>query len=172
METLAALKPAFEKPYGKVTPGNASHITDGASWTLLASEAALEAHGLTPLARIVDSEWSALEPSIMGLGPVLCATEVLSRHGLGCGDVGLWEINEALAAQVLACQAAWQNEEFCRDVLGLDGAFGRIDHAVGTSGNRIKLHLVKAVQRLGARRGVATECTGGGQGGAMCLEAV
>ena len=109
VEKLAELKPAFERPYGKVTPGNSSQITDGASWVILASEAAVKEHGLKPRAVIVDSQWSALEPSIMGLGPVLCATAILRRHGLALGDIGLWELNEAFAAQVLACLAAWED---------------------------------------------------------------
>jgi acetyl-CoA C-acetyltransferase len=185
VEKLAELKPAFERPYGKVTPGNSSQITDGASWVILASEPAVEAHKLTPRARIVDSQWSALDPSIMGLGPTLASTVVLARHGLGREDVDLWELNEAFAAQVLACLAAWEDAEYCREVLGLDAPFGRIErdrlnvdggaislgHPVGTSGNRIVLHLVNALHRLEKRRGVATECIGGGQGGAMLLEA-
>lgn len=186
MASLAKLKPAFEKPYGKVTPGNSSQITDGASWTILASEAAVEKHKLQPLARIVDSEWAALDPAIMSLGPVLAATPLARRNDLGVEEIDLWEINEAFAAQVLACLAAWQDEAFCRDLLKLDGAFGRIDrdrlnvdggaiaigHPVGTSGNRIVLHLANAMKRRGGRRGIATECIGGGQGGAMLLEAV
>lgn len=185
IDKLAKLEPAFEKPYGKVTPGNSSQITDGASWTILASETAVKAHGLTPIARIVDSEWAALDPAIMGLGPVLSATPLAQRHGLSVDDIDLWEINEAFAAQVLACLAAWQDREFCREVLGYDDAFGRIDrdrlnvdggaislgHPVGTSGNRIVLHLANALKSAGARRGIATECIGGGQGGAMLLEA-
>lgn len=184
MKGLAKPKPAFEPPYGKVTAGNASQITDGACWTILASEDAVRRHGLTPLARIVDSEWAALDPSIMGLGPVLATTPLLQRHGLSCDDIDLWEINEAFAAQVLACLAAWQDGDFCREVLGLAQPFGRIDrdrlnvdggaislgHPVGTSGNRIVLHLANAMRRLGHRRGIATECIGGGQGGAMLLE--
>jgi acetyl-CoA C-acetyltransferase len=186
MEALAKLKPVFEKPYGKVTAGNASQITDGASWVIVASEKALEEHGLSPLARIVDSEWSALDPSIMGLGPVLCSTAITRRQGLSCEDIGLWELNEAFAAQVLACLAAWEDDAFCRDVLGLDSTFGRIDddrlnvdggaialgHPVGTSGNRIVLHLANAMKARGEKRGIATECIGGGQGGAMLLEVV
>lgn len=185
VDKLAKLDPAFEKPYGKVTPGNSSQITDGASWVILASETAVEAHGLEPIARIVDSEWAALDPGIMGLGPVLAATPLAQRHGLACNDIDLWEINEAFAAQVLACLAAWQDDDFCRDVLGYDAAFGRIDrghlnvdggaislgHPVGTSGNRIVLHLANALKARGAKRGIATECIGGGQGGAMLLEA-
>lgn len=185
IEKLAKLEPAFERPYGKVTPGNSSQITDGASWVIVASEKAVELHGLTPIARIVDSEWAALDPSIMGLGPVLASTPLAQRNQLGVGDIDLWEINEAFAAQVLSCLAAWQDEDFCRDVLGYDQAFGRIDrdrlnvdggaislgHPVGTSGNRIVLHLANALKARGARRGIATECIGGGLGGAMLLEA-
>lgn len=181
---LAKLKPVFERPYGKVTAGNSSQITDGACWTILASEAAVERHGLKPRARIVDSKWSALDPSIMGLGPVLASTELLKRNELSLESIELWELNEAFAVQVLACLAAWQDEGFCREVLGLDGAAGTIDparinvdggaislgHPVGASGARIALHLVQAMERLGSHRGIATECIGGGQGGAMLIE--
>ncbi len=185
VDKLATLNPVFERPWGKVTAGNTSQIADGASWLIVASEDAVKKHGLEPKAVIVDSEWAALDPTIMGLGPVLSSTELLKRHQLGLGDVDLWELNEAFAAQVLACLAAWEEEHFCRDVLGLDGAAGVIDrarlnvdggaislgHPVGTSGNRIVLHLVNAMRRLGKKRGVATECIGGGQGGAMLIEA-
>ncbi len=185
-DSLAKLKPAFERPWGKVTAGNSSQITDGASWVILASEKAVKEHGLAPKAMIVDSQWSALDPSVMGLGPVFCSTALLKRHRLGLNDIELWELNEAFAAQVLGCLAAWEDETFCREQLGLSGAAGRIardrlnvdggaiglGHPVGASGNRIVLHLVNAMKRLGARRGIATECIGGGQGGAMLIEAV
>jgi acetyl-CoA C-acetyltransferase len=185
-DSLAKLKPAFERPWGKVTPGNSSQITDGACWTILASEDAVKRHKLTPKAVIVDSEWSALDPSVMGLGPVYCSTALMKRHNLSLGDIELWELNEAFAAQVLGCLAAWEDAEFCRKALGLDAAAGRISrdrlnvdggaigvgHPVGASGNRIVLHLVNAMKRLGYKRGIATECIGGGQGGAMLLEAV
>lgn len=183
-EKLATLKPVFERPYGKVTAGNSSQISDGACWTILASQEAVERHDLMPRARIVDSQWSALDPEIMGLGPVLASTALLKRNGHGLADIDLWELNEAFAAQVLACLAAWEDEAFCRTILGLEGAAGRIDpsrlnvdggaislgHPVGTSGTRIALHLVQAMERLGLRRGIATECIGGGQGGAMLIE--
>lgn len=186
VDKLAQLKPAFERPWGSVTPGNSSQITDGGSWVLLASEEAVERHGLTPLAAIADSQWAALDPSIMGLGPVLSASEILKRGDMGLDDIGLWEINEAFAAQVLACLEAWQDPEICRTVLGVGEAMGEIPrdklnidggaislgHPVGTSGNRITLHLANAMQRVGAKRGIATECVGGGQGGAMLLETV
>jgi acetyl-CoA C-acetyltransferase len=184
MDKLAKLDPVFEKPYGNVTAGNSSQVTDGACWVVLASEEAMRKHKFAPLGRIIDSEWSALDPSIMGLAPTLCSTEIMKRRNLSREDIDLWELNEAFAAQVLACLAAWEDEEYCRDVLGLDGAFGRIErdrlnvdggaislgHPVGTSGNRLVLHLVNAMRRLGLRRGIATECIGGGQGGAMLLE--
>src|SRR5690625_3798869 len=114
---LARLRPAFERPWGKVTAGNSLQITDGASWCILASAHAVEQHRLKPLARIVDSHWAALDPAIMGLGPVLAITPLLQRHQLTREHIDLWEINEAFAAQVLACLAAWENEVFCRDVL-------------------------------------------------------
>ena len=186
MEAAGRLKPAFERPDGKVTAGNSSQITDGASWAILASEDAVGKHGLEPMARIVDCEWAALNPSMMGLGPVISSTLLLGRNRLGRGDIGAWEINEAFAAQVLACMRAWEDPDFCRDILELDETFGVVDqsilnvdggaislgHPVGTSGNRIVIHLIHVMKRLGARFGVATECIGGGQGGAMLLEAV
>jgi acetyl-CoA C-acetyltransferase len=186
IEKLATLKPVFEKPFGQVTAGNSSQITDGASWVILASKDAVKKHSLKPRAVLVDSEWSALDPSIMGLGPVLSSSALLKRAGLSLPDIELWELNEAFAAQVLACLAAWEDEDFCRQVLGLPGAAGAIDrarlnvdggavslgHPVGASGNRIVLHLVTALERLGLKRGIATECIGGGQGGAMLIERV
>ena len=185
-ETLAKLRPVFERPWGQVTAGNSSQITDGASWVILASEDAVAKYGLTPKAAIIDSQWSALDPSIMGLGPVLCSTEILKRNEVTLQDVDTWELNEAFATQVLGCLAAWNDEKFCREVLGLEGAAGELDraklnvdggaislgHPVGTSGNRIVLHLVNAMKRLGTRRGIATECIGGGLGGAMLIETV
>jgi acetyl-CoA C-acetyltransferase len=186
VEKLGKLKPVFERPWGRVTAGNSSQITDGASWTILASEEAVAKHGLTPKAVIVDSHWSALDPAIMGLGPVLSATALLKKHQLSLHDIETWELNEAFATQVLGCLAAWNDDTFCREVLGLDGAAGELDrsrlnvdggaislgHPVGSSGNRIVLHLVNAMKRLGTRRGIATECIGGGLGGAMLIETV
>lgn len=186
MEKLSKLKPAFERPWGQVTPGNSSQITDGACWTILASEDAVNKHGLKPKAKILDSAWSGLDPGIMGFGPVLSSTELLKRHNLKLQDIETWEINEAFASQLLACLAAWNDDKFCREVLGIEGAAGKLDqaklnvdggaislgHPVGTSGNRIVLHLVNAMKRLGTKRGIATECIGGGLGGAMLIETV
>jgi acetyl-CoA C-acetyltransferase len=186
LEALAKLKPAFEPPFGKVTAGNSAQITDGATWVILASESAVEKYRLVPLARLIDSEWAGLDPRVMGLGPTRAATPLLVRHELSLADIAIWEINEAFAAQVLACLKAWADDDYCRTVLGIERALGLVDqarlnvdggaiglgHPVGTSGARIVLHLVHALRRLGGGRGIATECIGGGQGGAMLLEAV
>ncbi|TAN52149.1 MAG: acetyl-CoA C-acetyltransferase [Betaproteobacteria bacterium] len=186
LENLAKLKPFFDRKYGNVTPGNSSQITDGAAWLLLAADAAVARHGLAPIGRIVDSEWAGLDPAQMGLGPVHAATPILKRHGLGLNDLDYWEINEAFAAQVLGCLAAWQDERYCREQLGLEGALGALDehrlnvdggaialgHPVGASGARIVLHLLKTLRRNNARRGMASICIGGGLGGAMLVEAL
>ncbi|MCM8595470.1 acetyl-CoA C-acetyltransferase [Accumulibacter sp.] len=183
---LAKLKPFFDRRYGKITPGNSSQITDGAAWLILASQAAVDRWRLEPLGRISDSEWAGLDPAQMGLGPVHAATPILGRHGLGLADVDLWEINEAFAAQVLGCLAAWESDEYCRENLGLPAALGSlpqdrlnvdggaiaVGHPVGASGARIVLHLLHALRRAKARRGIAAICIGGGQGGAMLIETV
>ena len=185
-ENLARLKPFFDRKYGNVTAGNSSQITDGAAWLLLATDEGVKRHGLVPRGRIVDSQWAALDPAQMGLGPVYAAAPLLARHRLGLSDVDAWEINEAFAAQVIACLRAWQDDAFCRDELGLPGALGSIEtdtlnvdggaialgHPVGASGARIVLHLLGVLERRGGRRGVAAICIGGGQGGAMLVERV
>jgi len=186
MAQLAKLKPVFDRGFGKVTAGNSAQVTDGAACLILASEAAVKHHGLPVIGRIVDSQWAALDPSQMGLGPVHAATPLLTRHGLQFKDVDYWEINEAFAAQVLACLAAWQDKEYCKKELGLSKPMGAIDrkrlnvdgggvaigHPVGTSGARIVLHLLRVLEDKGARRGAAALCIGGGQGGAMLVERV
>jgi acetyl-CoA C-acetyltransferase len=185
-ESLAKLRPFFDRKYGNVTAGNSSQVTDGGAWLLLATEEAIKRHGLEPVGRIVDSQWAGLDPSQMGLGPVHAATPILQRHGLGLNDLDAWEINEAFAAQVLACLEAWKSDEYCRNELGLDRAVGELDpeklnvdggaialgHPVGASGARIVLHLVHVLKRTGGKRGMATICIGGGQGGAMLVEAL
>lgn len=184
METLAGLKPAFEPPYGQVTAGNASQVTDGACWVLLASEAAVRRFGGEALGEIVDSEWAALDPARMGLAPLLACTPLLRRHSMGLEDLDVWEFNEAFAAQVLACLAAWKDQDFCRRQLGLEDAMGEIPrarlnvdggaislgHPVGASGARIVLHALNVLAREDGRYAVATECIGGGQGGAMLVQ--
>ncbi len=185
MQNLAKLKPFFDRKYGNVTPGNSSQITDGAAWLILTTEEVVRKNNLQPLGRIVDSEWAGLDPAHMGLGPVHAATPILKRNRLALNDVDYWEINEAFAAQVLGCLAAWKDEKYCREELGLDKALGSLDenrlnvdggaialgHPVGASGARIVLHLLKVLKRNKARRGIASICIGGGLGGAMLLEA-
>ncbi|MCB1942645.1 MAG: acetyl-CoA C-acyltransferase, partial [Candidatus Accumulibacter sp.] len=123
---LSKLKPFFDRRYGRVTPGNSSQITDGAAWLILASEAVVEQWRLAPLGKITDSQWAGLDPAQMGLGPVHATTPILQRHGLGLDDVDLWEINEAFAAQVLACLAAWESDAYCREQLDLPAALGSL----------------------------------------------
>ena len=184
-ENLAKLRPFFDRKYGNVTAGNSSQITDGAAWLVLSSEAAVAKYGLPVLGRIVDSEWAGLDPAQMGLGPVHAATPLLKRHGLKLDDIDAWEINEAFAAQVLACLRAWADEDYCRTELGLEHALGKLDesklnvdggaialgHPVGASGARIVLHVLNVLRRTGGKRGLAAICIGGGLGGAMLVEA-
>jgi len=184
VEKLAKLKPVFDRNYGNVTAGNSSQVTDGAAMLVLASEDVVNEYGLKPLGRIVDTNWGALDPAEMGLGPVHAITPLLMRNGLSWNDIDAVEINEAFAAQVLGCLAAWESGSYCKEHFGLDRAFGRLDrsklnvdggaiaigHPIGASGARVVLHVLKVLERTGARRGVASLCIGGGQGGAMLLE--
>jgi acetyl-CoA C-acetyltransferase len=186
VEKLAKLKPFFDKKYGMVTAGNSSQITDGACLLLLASADAVKKYGLKVIGRIVDSQWAALDPTQMGLGPVHAATPILQRHKLKPEDMDCWEINEAFAAQVLGCVAAWNDEDYCRSQLGLENALGgpsleklnrdggaiAAGHPIGASGARIVLHVLKSMEQRNESRGMASICIGGGQGGAMYLERV
>ena len=184
VEKLAKLKPAFDRTYGSVTPGNSSQITDGAAMLIVASEDVVREYGLEPLGRIVDANWGALDPAEMGLGPVHAITPMMRRNGLGWDDVDAVEVNEAFAAQVLGCLAAWESDAYCKEHFGLERAFGHLDraklnvdggaialgHPIGASGARVALHVLKVLERTGGRRGVASLCIGGGQGGAMLFE--
>lgn len=184
-DKLAKLQPAFDRPVGRVTAGNSAQISDGAAMLLLASEAAVERYDLPLLGQIIDTEWSALDPSQMGLGPVHAMGKLLKRRQMEADAVDYWEINEAFAAQILACQAAWQESDYLNQEIGLetplapipndrlnvDGGAISIGHPVGASGARLVLHLLKTLRQRDARRGIASLCIGGGQGGAMLLEA-
>jgi acetyl-CoA C-acetyltransferase len=186
LEKLGKLRPVFDRHIGNVTAGNSAQITDGAAWVLLASEDMLEKHNLTPMGQLIDSQWAGLDPAQMGLGPSYAMAPIMQRHGLDTGDIDYYEINEAFAAQVLACLAAWKDADFCRDELGRDTPFSPIDeerlnvdgggvavgHPVGTSGARIVLHILKVLHRENAKRGMASICIGGGQGGAMLIERI
>src|SRR4029077_941001 len=172
--------------YGNVTAGNSSQITDGAVFLVLASQRAVDQHKWTPIGKIVDSEWAGLDPAEMGLGPVHAATPILARQNLALNDLDAWEINEAFAAQVIACERAWQSADYCTQELGLPAALGALDegklnvdggaiaigHPVGASGARIVLHLLNVLEQRGGGRGMAAICIGGGQGGAMLVERV
>ena len=184
LEKLSTLHPFFDKPFGLVTAGNSSQITDGAAFLILASEEAVKRYHLPILARIVDVAWAGVDPSEMGLGPVYAVAALLKKQALTFENIDFWEINEAFAGQVLACLAAWQDVDYCKNQLGLTQALGKIDqaklnidggavamgHPVGASGARIVLHLAHILKRKQARYGIATLCIGGGQGGALLLE--
>lgn len=186
VEKLSTLKPFFDKKYGMVTAANSSQITDGAALLILASADAVKKYNLSVIGRIVDSEWAALDPAEMGLGPVHAATPIMQRHNLTPADFDCWEINEAFAAQVLACIAAWNDDEYCRTHFGLDKAIGApsldvlnadggaiaLGHPIGASGARIVLHTLNALKEKGGKKGMAAICIGGGQGGAMYLESL
>ena len=179
---LGRLRPVFDRPVGSVTAGNSAQITDGAALLLLASETALERYGLSSLGRIRACHWSALDPRQMGLGPVHAMAELLAALRMTADDIDVWEINEAFAAQVIACLRAWNDGDYLRRFgcpvagridpqrLNVDGGAISLGHPVGASGARIVLHLLRLLNRLGARRGVASLCIGGGQGGAMLVE--
>ena len=184
VEKLGKLKPVFDRDFGRVTAGNSAQVTDGAAMLILASEAAVKQYQLPVLGRIVDSEWAGLEPSQMGLGPAHAMAPLLTRNNWQLSDVDYWEVNEAFATQVLACIEAWKDADYCRNELGLESAIGEIDrtrlnvdgggvslgHPVGASGARIVLHLLHVLERTNTKRGIASLCIGGGQGGAMAVE--
>ncbi|HED14128.1 MAG TPA: acetyl-CoA C-acetyltransferase [Gammaproteobacteria bacterium] len=186
MQALAKLRPVFDPVGGRVTAGNSAQITDGAAVLILASEASVKRYDLPVLGRLVDCQWSALDPASMGLGPVHAVTAMLKRRRRKLDDIDYWEINEAFSAQMLSCLAAWQDPGYCRQYLGLKTAFGTIDrerlnvdgggigigHPVGATGARIVLHLLHTLQQHQAKTGIASLCIGGGQGGAMMVERV
>jgi acetyl-CoA C-acetyltransferase len=184
VERLAKLRPVFDKQFGNVTAGNSAQITDGAAMLLLASADAVKEFKLPVMGKLIDSNWAGLEPAQMGLGPVHAITPILQRNELSLSDIDFWEINEAFAAQVLGCLAAWEDDSYCKEELGLESALGKVEqsvlnvdgggvslgHPVGASGARIVLHLLKVLERNKAKRGIASLCIGGGQGGAMLIE--
>ncbi len=185
MEALAKLKPYFDRKFGTVTAGNSSQITDGGAATLVMSEEAARGLGLKPLGRVLSFGFAGTDPARMGLGPVVATPLALKRAGVAWKDIGLLEINEAFAAQVLACAKAWSSADWAKKN-GLDGAIGEFDfdrtnvnggaialgHPVGSSGTRLVLTLLKEMRRRNVALGVATMCIGGGQGGAVVVEAI
>ena len=184
MEALAKLRPFFDKRTGTVTAGNACPITDGAAMVLMMSREKAEALGYKPVASIRGYAFAGLEPERMGLGPVYSTPIALKRAGLTMKDIGLCELNEAFAAQVIACMKAFASDKFAKEKLNLGSAVGEIDpdkinvnggaialgHPVGATGTRLVVTLMKEMQRRNVQFGLATLCIGGGQGGAMVLE--
>ena len=168
-ESLAKLRPAFKKEGGTVTAGNASGINDGAAMLVVASEQAATEENLEPMGRVVSWAVAGVEPTIMGIGPVPASRLALKRAGLSLDEVDLIEINEAFAAQYLACEQELGLEREKVNVHGGAVAFG---HPVGASGARILLTLLYELKRQGKRYGLASLCIGGGQGIAMVVESV
>lgn len=184
MPGLAKLKAYFDRKYGMVTPGNSAQITDGAAMLILASAKAVKKYNLPVLATIKDCQWAGVDPAEMGMGPAHAMAPILSRHKLAIKDIDYWEINEAFAGQVLGVVACWQQQEYCKQQLGLKEVLGEIPHdrlnvdgggislghPIGASGARIVLHLAHVLKRNNKKRGIASLCIGGGQGGAMMIE--
>jgi acetyl-CoA acetyltransferase family protein len=183
MEALAKLKPVFEPKTGTVTAGNSSQITDGAVALLLMTEKGLRESGLTPLGRLLGYAYAGVDPSRMGLGPVFAINRAEQRTGLGLKDAAIIEINEAFAAQVIACQRAATSTEYAHQNLSRETALGEIPdeilnvngggialgHPVGVTGSRLVLTALKELHRRQADKALVTLCVGGGQGGALWL---
>jgi len=165
-EALAGLRPAFDKA-GTVTAGNASGINDGAAAVLVMSAAKAAALGLTPLATIRSYATTGLDPSVMGMGPVSASQKALARAGWGVGDVDLFELNEAFAAQACAVNLGLGVDAAKVNVNG--GAIA-IGHPIGASGCRVLVTLLHEMQRRGAKKGLAALCIGGGMGVALTVE--
>jgi|TARA_B110000259_G_scaffold27023_1_gene28351 acetyl-CoA C-acetyltransferase/acetyl-CoA acyltransferase len=184
MKDLSKLKPYFEKNTGTVTVGNSSQLTDAGAAMILMSESKAKKLKLKPLGYLKDFAYAGLDPDRMGLGPVFATAKLLKKSGVRFEDIDLIEINEAFAAQVIACKKAFESDEFAKKELGLESAIGKIDdkilnvngggislgHPVGMSGSRIIIHALKELRRRKKKTALATLCVGGGQGGACLLE--
>jgi acetyl-CoA C-acetyltransferase len=166
LEGLATLAPVFRDD-GSVTAGNSAGITDGAAAMVLMSESRARAEGREALARIAGMSWAGVPPEIMGIGPVPATAKVLERTRLSLADIDLIEINEAFAAQVIACG---RELKFDRDHLNLLGGGISLGHPIGMSGARVLLSLAYQLRERGAALGLATLCISGGQGLAVVLE--
>jgi acetyl-CoA acetyltransferase family protein len=168
MEVLAKLPSVFKED-GTVTAGNSSPMNDGAAALLLATEDGLESHGLIPMARIVSSAAAGVHPDVMGIGPVPASEKALARAGIGVDDLDLIEINEAFAAQVVACQRLLETDP---EKLNVNGGAIALGHPLGASGARILTTLIHELGRRGGRYGLATMCIGVGQGISTVVESV
>ncbi|MCH7505642.1 thiolase family protein [PVC group bacterium] len=184
MDALAKLRPYFDRKSGSVTAGNSSQITDGASVILMMKEKQAKSLGYTPLGYLRAYAYEGLDPSRMGLGPAYAIPTALDKAGCSLKDIQLIEINEAFAAQVIACVRALESKTFCSEKLGRREAVGEINreilnvnggsialgHPVGSTGNRLILTLLKEMKRRGLGLGMVSLCVGGGQGAAVILE--
>ncbi|MFZ1468734.1 MAG: acetyl-CoA C-acyltransferase [Paracoccaceae bacterium] len=170
LEKLAALKAPFRQG-GSVTAGNASGVNDGACALLLASEAAAARHGLTPIARIGAAASAAVPPRIMGIGPVAAVARLQAQNGLAAGDYDVIELNEAFAAQVLACTRDWDLADDDARVNAQSGGIA-MGHPLGMSGARITWAAARRLHECGGKAALATLCVGVGQGVALALHRV
>jgi acetyl-CoA C-acetyltransferase len=166
LESLAKLKAVFKKD-GTVTAGNASGINDGGAAMIIAARSWAEEQGLPWRARIVDHQVAAVEPERMGFGPVPAVRKLLERQGLSLKDIDLIEVNEAFAAQYLACEMALGLD---RSITNVNGSGIALGHPVGATGCRIMVSLLHEMERRGVKRGLATLCVGGGMGKAILIE--
>jgi 3-oxoadipyl-CoA thiolase len=170
IESLAGLRPAFKKD-GTVTAGNASGLNDGAAALLMASEDGLKNHGLTPMARMVSAAVAGVEPRIMGIGPVEASQKALSRAGLTLDQMDIIEINEAFAAQVLACTRSLGLDDRDPRINPMGGAIS-LGHPLGMSGARLLLTAARQLKATNKRYALVTMCIGVGQGYAAVIERV
>jgi 3-oxoadipyl-CoA thiolase len=168
LEKLSTLRPAFIKD-GTVTAGNSSGINDGAAAMLLASEEAVQKYNLKPLARIVSMAVAGVDPAIMGIGPVPATRKALQRAGITASDLDLIELNEAFAAQSIACI---QDLQLDPQKINVNGGSIAIGHPLGCSGVRISATLLHEMKKRGSKYGLATMCVGVGQGAAIIYEGV
>ena len=168
LEKLAKLSPVFSKT-GTITAGNSSGITDGAAAVVMASESFAEKNNLKPLARILAVTSAGVDPRIMGIGPVPALHKMEQKYGLKLADFDLVELNEAFAAQVLACD---RDLHFDRSKLNVNGGAIALGHPIGCTGTRITVTLLHEMLKRKAKRGVATLCVSGGMGMALAIENV
>jgi acetyl-CoA C-acetyltransferase len=164
---MLAMYPTIFKEGGTVTPGNACPMNDAAAAMLIMTREKADALGLTPLATIKGFAFAGLEPERMGLGPAYAIPKVLDRLGWSKEDIDLFEINEAFAAQVLACDRVW---ELPKDKLNVNGGAIALGHPIGATGVRLSITLLKEMARRGAKKGIASLCVGGGMGAAVAYE--
>jgi len=184
LEKLAHLRPFFDRKNGTVTAGSSSQVTDAAAGVVLMSESESRKRGLEPLGYLRDYAYAGLDPKRMGLGPVFATHKLFNQTGLSMDDIEIVEINEAFAAQVIACEKAFASPEFAKthfgeskavgaidpDILNMNGGAIALGHPVGMTGTRLVLTMLHELRQRGLQRGLSTLCIGGGQGAALLLE--